>query len=342
MKKLSFFIALSLAAISLTACSNVGTDGDSNQTAGTEMTEIERIAATYEPVEDGRLIVSESNPNISYVYVDSSWREATDIEKKIGYACVRATRGSVVKRIAGVMPGNEYVCALLDSTKLYWKEASIRDYPKEMFFNPDVEYGSVIDNRDGRIYRTVDIAGMTWMAENLTYATIGADCRDSLSIGCVYSWNAAMNLAEGDTAESSAIHKGVCMDGWHIPDTTEWRTILDEAPIACFKSSMGWPLGSNTTGLSLVPIGYYVGAGIAYSYSSKAYADYITANYFLVSTSLIPMPDSSDKKIPHGSVMSFEVESERASCMLSPPRRLADNAVDRYLKAAIRCVKDAE
>jgi hypothetical protein len=31
------------------------------------------------------------------------------------------------------------------------------------------------------------------------------------------------------------------MDGWHIPDTTEWKMVLDELLVADLKSSIGWP-----------------------------------------------------------------------------------------------------
>lgn len=306
---------------------------------------VEQNTFGLEPVEDGHLVMSETDSTVAYVYVDGQWREATDLEIKIGKACVRATRGMIVSGIADMYSGleNEFVCALIDTSELYWKKATIRDYPKEMYFNPDVEYGSVTDKRDGRTYKTVDLAGMTWMAENLTFETFGADCIDSLSIGCLYTWNVAMNLAEGDTVESSMPHKGICMDGWHIPDTTEWKMVLDELLVADLKSSIGWPSGTatNTTGMSLVPIGYYVGAGIVYSYSSKAYADYITANYFLVSTSLVPISiDSLDTKKAHGSVMSLEVGYEKTSWALSPPKRLATDASNRYYKSALRCVKD--
>ena len=41
--------------------------------------------------------------------------------------------------------------------------------PKEDLFNPDVEYGSMTDSRDGKTYRTVTFmfndSSMTWMAE---------------------------------------------------------------------------------------------------------------------------------------------------------------------------------
>ncbi|MBR4006995.1 FISUMP domain-containing protein [Fibrobacter sp.] len=295
-----------------------------------------------EPVEDGHLVMSETDSTVAYVYVDGQWREATDLEIKIGKACVRATRGMIVSGIADMYSGleNEFVCALIDTSELYWKKATIRDYPKEIFFNPDVEYGSVTDKRDGRTYKTVDLAGMTWMAENLTFETFGADCIDSLSIGCLYTWNVAMNLAEGDTVESSVPHKGICMDGWHVPDTTEWNYLLANVSVDDLKSIKGWPVGTatNSSGFSLVPIDYYVGAGIFYSYSSKAYADYITANYKLVSHNFLP--SSTDKMFPHGTVEAFEISHAKPTLSITPPLRTPSDASNRYHFAVLRCVKD--
>ncbi len=305
---------------------------------------VEQNTFGLEPVEDGHLVMSETDSTVAYVYVDGQWREATDLEIKIGKACVRATRGMIVSGIADMYSGleNEFVCALIDTSELYWKKATIRDYPKEMYFNPDVEYGSVTDKRDGRTYKTVDLAGMTWMAENLTYVIAGADCADSLSIGCRYGWNTAMDLAEEDTAESTVPHKGICMDGWHVPDTTEWNNLLANVSVDDLKSIKGWPVGTatNSSGFSLVPIDYYVGAGIIYSYSSKAYADYITANYMLVSHNFLP--SSTDKMFPHGTVEAFEISHAKPTLSITPPLRTPSDASNRYHFAVLRCVKDSE
>ena len=336
MKKLSFFIALSLAAICLSACSNVGTDGDSNQTAGIEMTEIEQIASTYEPIEDGRLIFSESNPNVAYVYVDSSWREATDIEKKIGYACVRATRGSVVTGITGINngTGNEYVCALLDSTKLYWKEAWIRDYPKEMFFNPNVEYGSVTDDRDGHVYKTVEIDGKTWMAENLAYVVAGIKCDDSLTLGCDYTFKQALSIADGDTVLEDK--RGLCMEGWHIPDTTEWRMLVNAHAVTDLLSERGWIVGSNGTGFSVVPTDYETGAGIIKAYPRAGMADFATSSTgFNDNSSCIYMCSE-----PHLFGYSVALANTKFEIAGFSERRYS-NGYD-FARAAIRCVKDSE
>ena len=250
MKKLSFFIALSLAAISLTACSNVGTEGDSNQLVvpvvgqGPEPTEIERIAATYEPVEDGRLIMSETNPNVAYVYDNGGWREATVFELLYGRACLTSANLSITTFDDSV----DYVCRAH-----LWIMAQINDYKKEMFFNKDVGYGSVKDERDGQVYRTIEIAGRVWMAENLSLKKHSVICYD---VGCRYRWTNAMKVDESDSIVIEKNHQGICMDGWHIPDSTEWHYLLNEISIEKLKSSVGWLAGTNESGFSIPPTAF--------------------------------------------------------------------------------------
>ena len=79
-----------------------------------------------------------------------------------------------------------------------------------------VEHGSMTDDRDGQIYRTVKIGSQTWMAENLNYETANSSCeQDSLAscaeLGRYYKWTATKNA---------------CPAGWHLPDSVEWKTLF--------------------------------------------------------------------------------------------------------------------
>lgn len=79
--------------------------------------------------------------------------------------------------------------------------------------------GKFNDPRDGNNYRTITIAGATWMAENLKYkpSENGAFCFDNDTnnvsrYGILYGWKTAMK---------------VCPDGWHLPSGSEFRVLMN-------------------------------------------------------------------------------------------------------------------
>lgn len=105
------------------------------------------------------------------------------------------------------------------------------------------ETGFLIDNRDGKIYKTVTIGSQTWMAENLNFETANSYCIDDgdpsscAKYGRFYTWGNAMDSAgvyslngKGCGMRSSVCSpsypvRGICPKGWHLPDTTEWKPL---------------------------------------------------------------------------------------------------------------------
>ena len=158
--------------------------------------------------------------------------------------------------------------------------------------------GSLTDSRDGQVYKTVAIGNQIWMAENLNYKTENSYCYNDSTENCakygrLYVWSEAMD---------------VCPEGWHLPDTTEWYTLLygtigDIAVVGIeevgrnIRSKNGW-LNQGTGGIdatdalgfSVLPggsgdFGSYVGKGYnanfwtALSYSNReSYSVYISYN----------------------------------------------------------------
>ena len=117
------------------------------------------------------------------------------------------------------------------------------------------------DERDGQTYRTVKIGTQTWMAQNLNYETANSYCYKDYASNCtkygrLYTWAAAMDsVGEWSTngkgcgweAECSPTYpvRGICPEGWHLPDTTEWRSLFTavggfSTAGKMLKSTSGW------------------------------------------------------------------------------------------------------
>lgn len=150
-------------------------------------------------------------------------------------------------------------CEDCDGSSNSAKYSSSSSIP-EGYVNPStVVAGTMTDERDGKTYKTVTIGTQTWMAENLNYAYTGVPysytfndsnyTSDSISwcyndsveyctkYGRLYTWAAAMDSVGtwsengkgcGYENKCSPIYpvRGICPEGWHLPDTTEWNTLF--------------------------------------------------------------------------------------------------------------------
>ena len=107
------------------------------------------------------------------------------------------------------------------------------------YLNPEIEYGEYLDVRDTQVYRTVQIGEQVWMAQNLNYKsdTLSScfDLKDSncTQWGRLYIWEKALT---------------VCPDGWHLPDTSEYRILVDYANEHRGNIKLGESLESLETG----------------------------------------------------------------------------------------------
>jgi uncharacterized protein (TIGR02145 family) len=94
--------------------------------------------------------------------------------------------------------------------------------------------GILVDDRDGKNYKTAQIGTQVWMAENLNYLPSGKDlngawCFDNKTSNCniygrLYDWATTMNGSISSATVPSGI-QGICPAGWHIPSKSEF-TIL--------------------------------------------------------------------------------------------------------------------
>ena len=143
----------------------------------------------------------------------------------------------------------------------------------------------ICDTRDSSLYRYVAIGSQLWMAENLNYKVDSSFCyNDSVEYckkyGRLYKWVAAVGKSEeecglGRTCVFSEKVRGVCPEGWHLPDNSEWmalfaifgeiesggtsvRAYWNETAGPALKSTLGWSDDGNGTdyfGFSALPAG---------------------------------------------------------------------------------------
>ena len=163
-----------------------------------------------------------------YVCYFQKWNDATDNEIYLKKSCTRKNHGEVV--IDG--RGLKYICAS------DWRLATIYDEETIDYTNPDIDYKTFTDNRNGKTYKIVDIGTQTWFAQNLSYDTdsiTGASCKAAEPINCekggtLYLWTTAVALPQKYQNEKAKglledPVQGICPEGWRIPNKKDWETL---------------------------------------------------------------------------------------------------------------------
>ena len=106
------------------------------------------------------------------------------------------------------------------------------------------KYGSFVDERDGRVYRTLDVElkngnTVTWMASLLEYEPEFGEREWGYApgVGRYYSTSQLMNIPCESCAENKLFEiyepmlselpfQGICPDGWHIPGPDEAENLM--------------------------------------------------------------------------------------------------------------------
>ncbi|MBR3071472.1 fibrobacter succinogenes major paralogous domain-containing protein [Fibrobacter sp.] len=191
---------------------------------------------------------------------------------------------------------------------------------RESFLNPQVQYDSIVDNRDGQVYKTVKIGEQVWMAQNLNYIdTAKAIFKDS-------SWcydNNPRNCALAGRLYTWTVAKdSLCPEGYHLPDTTEWNTLFASVGGTAnagtvLRSILGWDSvdGTNDYGFSAVAVGERYHSGSFDSEGTKAFIWTATA-----------LPEESE----NSAYAAYFVENATVSFK----KNFKDNG------ASVRCLKD--
>ena len=185
-------------------------------------------------------------------YPESNWRKAEDVDfVRRDEKCEAGDVGRIIDR-ADSVTGRFYCTVNGWGDLMDWSY----DVPKEFRFNPDIDYGTMTDDRDGKKYKTVKIGDQVWMAENLNYAGPNDDisrCYEDAPVTC----------EAGGRLYSLSVADTVCPSGWHLPKKEEFEILLttvggiDKASNE-LRSISGWTndySGSDAYGFSAVPTG---------------------------------------------------------------------------------------
>lgn len=116
-----------------------------------------------------------------------------------------------------------------------------------------VKKSEVKDARDGQVYRVVNIAGLTWMGDNLNYNAEGSFCLDDdenncMAYGRLYSWDVAQKA---------------CPAGFRVPTHADFEKLWTAAGADfnagyLLKTNYGWKgdtNGNDTLKFSAMPAG---------------------------------------------------------------------------------------
>ncbi len=95
--------------------------------------------------------------------------------------------------------------------------------------NREYNYGTLTDSRDNKSYKTIDIDGMVWTAENIRYEG-GSELSTTLDSLSASRYNPAGDASNVETYGCLYNYKAAetaCPEGWHIPSVSEFEKLSD-------------------------------------------------------------------------------------------------------------------
>lgn len=148
-----------------------------------------------------------------------------------------------IKSLSEFLPGKAYFVFMNSEAEITFPSCGIQPW----------QCGDLaIDERDGKLYQTIQIGRQCWMKENLNYgnringieqqinnAVPEKYCYNDDEANCdvyggLYQWDEMMQYSNTPGVQ------GLCPDGWHLPTNAEWCILEQEVDptITCY--STGW------------------------------------------------------------------------------------------------------
>lgn len=298
-----------------------------------------------------------------YMCDTTGYRLATTVEINTdGKPCTAAEVGTMTN--GKLNPSLRYYCtpsygwvSVADVTR------KANEVPKSARLNPNIQYGTMKDSRDGQVYYTVKIGNQTWLAENLNYADEAyvkygkSLCNDEIysyyadgDAGCEvtgrgYYWVAAIDSIALANDKENPVYcgygktcdltgrkvRGACDFGWHIPGQSEWETLLESVYAL-------QPLAWTTPGNYLRIIGSDYGR-------IGGMSGWHTVGTDTLGFSVYPIPLGNN--MPYGAFWAFpdkgQYEDEKTVSIFYVDTYSADTGNhDKNNFRSIRCIKDED
>lgn len=173
------------------------------------------------------------------------------------------------------------------NTEYFWKVVAKDDYSttleSDVFSFTTDKFGSFVDSRDGKSYKTVMVGDEIWLAENFAYIPYVINDTEDARKCSVYG----IDIDKGATVEdlknaenyskygvmySWEMLPDVVPSGWHVATDNDWMDIEEANGVDAsllgrtrsyrgesaekFKSTEGWdPAGTDELGLNITPCG---------------------------------------------------------------------------------------
>jgi uncharacterized protein (TIGR02145 family) len=269
-----------------------------------ESTDTETVALQVQPANTGPELPKDPSPanNVTGATTRGflSWSCTDPDRDSLKYDIYFGLNQNPGKVVADKAGASYETIPLEYNTTYYWKVVAKDPYGHEATgnvwsfttgasVNP---LGTFTDRRDGKVYKSVNINGQVWMAQNLNVGTmINTDTQDDRGdyqkndsilqkycyknipancdlYGGLYQWDEAMQYGKLEKAS------GICPEGWHLPSDAEWHELVIYLDPKDGEAKAGdlLVLGSNS-GFQALFSGYMI-------WAEKKYYDAGNAGYF--------------------------------------------------------------
>lgn len=259
---------LSSSSSKKTISSSSSSDGKSSSSSG----KVESSSSMGEKSSSSKKIESSSSSKAEVSSSSAKTEESSSSSVKISSSSQKSSSSSAKSSSSSVKSSSSSAKSSSSSAVIPSKLYDCETYKcvTTKYLNPEIEYGEYLDVRDSQVYRTVQIGEQVWMAQNLNYKsdTLSScfDLKDSncTQWGRLYIWEKALT---------------VCPDGWHLPDTSEYRILVDYANEHRGNIKLGESLESLETGkydifgFSILLGSGYSPGGVAFDKGGKTNGD---------------------------------------------------------------------